>query len=176
MIGGKSLVSAPVVLALALAANGLHATAAMSQSNPGQDVTDLSLLALIGFVALIVFLLPTIVAFMRGHPNRWPIMLINLVFGLTVLGWFGTLIWAMGAVHKSPTGSNGGESGLNLFVNDPQAIRIASSPETPSEAQQLTERLHNLKQLEVDGAISAEEHQQLRGSLLDGFGRTQRGA
>lgn len=50
------------------------------------------------------------------------ILLINVIFGTTVLGWIAALIWAMSAVHPSPTGNHGEESGLNVFDNDPQLL------------------------------------------------------
>lgn len=36
----------------------------------------------------LLYLLPTLVAFCRRHPNRWLIAAINSVFGLTALGWY----------------------------------------------------------------------------------------
>lgn len=74
--------------------------------------------------AILTYFIPSMVAFWRRHPNRWPILGINLLFGGTGLGWIGALIWALHAVHKSETGSDGGESGLNLFVNDVKTIRM----------------------------------------------------
>jgi hypothetical protein len=75
-------------------------------------------------IALALYLLTTIIAFRRNHPNRWPILIINAVAGLTVLGWFLTLAWALKALHLSDSGSDGGESGLNLFVNDEKRVRV----------------------------------------------------
>lgn len=40
------------------------------------------------------YLLPAIMAFQREHAKRWPILLVNLLLGWTVIGWFATLIWA----------------------------------------------------------------------------------
>ena len=40
------------------------------------------------------YLLPSIMAFQRGHAMRWPILLVNLLLGWTVVGWFATLVWA----------------------------------------------------------------------------------
>jgi len=51
---------------------------------------------LIALTAL--FFLPAILAFRRSHRNRWMILLINLVFGATVLGWLFALIWAMNKI------------------------------------------------------------------------------
>lgn len=86
------------------------------------------------FIALMLtlYVVPTVVAFSRRHPNRWPILIVNLAFGATLIGWLIALIWALHAIHR-PEARGGGESGLNLFEND--SIRIvhstAFSPSAP---------------------------------------------
>lgn len=119
---------------------------------------------------LFIYVLPTFIALYRRHPNRWPIMMTNVLFGATGLGWFGSLIWAMSAVHRSPTGNHGGESGLNLFVNDPQLVRVEPQTNAPASTTPLVdpvERRAQLKRLFDAGAISPEEHASLRKSMLD---------
>jgi hypothetical protein len=108
-----------------------------------------------------VYVIPSVVAFVRIHPSRWLIVLINLAFGGTVIGWFGALIWALSAVHRSPSGSHGGESGLNLFVNDPIQVSILPIPdEVPPErggnVEQVSADLLRLKGLRNQGLVTAE--------------------
>lgn len=43
---------------------------------------------------IVAYLLPAVVAATRNHSNSSAIMLLNLFFGWTVLGWFGALIWS----------------------------------------------------------------------------------
>lgn len=38
--------------------------------------------------------LPTFIAYRREHPNRIPILLVNLFFGWTLVGWVVALVWA----------------------------------------------------------------------------------
>ena len=48
------------------------------------------------YVLLVTFyFLPFIVALMRSSKRTAGIFVLNLVFGLTILGWFGALIWAL---------------------------------------------------------------------------------
>lgn len=56
-------------------------------------ILDLHPIVLIG-LAIVVYMLPTVVASTRWHKNAGPIMLVNLFLGWTVLGWFVALIWA----------------------------------------------------------------------------------
>ena len=50
---------------------------------------------LLVLLVIVLFLLPSTIAFLRRHRNRWMIFLINVVFGATVLGWLFALIWSM---------------------------------------------------------------------------------
>jgi hypothetical protein len=50
---------------------------------------------MIVYVFLALYILPACVAMVRGHKNVNPIILINLFFGWTLLGWAIALIWAM---------------------------------------------------------------------------------
>lgn len=135
-------------------------------------------------VFALLYLIPSLVAFLRRHPNRWPILLINIALGGTILGWFGALIWAMHAIHKSPTGSQGGESGLNIFANDPTNFRLANDwrdvpaqppmsstpvllPPSPRLIEDPATQLAKLKKLHDDGIIDDFEFRRLRQPYVD---------
>lgn len=45
--------------------------------------------------ALAISFLPTIIAFSKGHVNKWAIFLLNLFLGFTIIGWVVALIWAI---------------------------------------------------------------------------------
>jgi hypothetical protein len=121
----------------------------------------------VGFVlAGIVYVIPSIVAFYRDHPNRWVILVINLAFGGTVIGWGIALVWALRVMHSPGLVSSGGESGLNLFINDVRKVQVVEPPPVPpASATQELERLHNLM---VQGAISQAEFNGLKTKLLQG--------
>ena len=64
--------------------------------NTQADQLGLSLGLIVGSIALIAFyFLPTIVAFIRHHHYRWPIFVINLVAGWTLIGLLGCFVWAV---------------------------------------------------------------------------------
>lgn len=135
--------------------------------NPDPVDTFLVQYAVVMVVILALYVIPSIVAFARKHPNRWLILVINIVFGGTGIGWLGSLVWAMNAVHKSPSGSDGGESGLNIFANDPITVRVEGPPLTTATAADITDRLLRLKLLREDGVINDDEYARLRKPLLD---------
>ena len=60
---------------------------------------------LIGFQLIVgfmfgIYLAPSIIAVVRGHP-RWPwIGFLNFVTGWTVAGWIAALVWSVTATHR----------------------------------------------------------------------------
>ena len=55
-----------------------------------------TLVALVlGFMAAVVYFLPTLVAESHRHRNSSAIMLINFFLGWTILGWVGAMVWAI---------------------------------------------------------------------------------
>ena len=129
-------------------------------------------------ILLIITFIPTYVAFSRNHPNRWLIFIVNLAFGYTLVGWFVALIWALRYAHQSEDGSNGGESGLNIFVNDPRTIRIEPAMDKPQAYQAPILRDNNLDDIETlarlktlfnAGAISSEEYTTLKTPIINRY-------
>ncbi|MER9602786.1 superinfection immunity protein [Mesorhizobium sp. M0243] len=139
--------------------------------------------AIIGIFLLVVPIvceLPAIIAFARGHPNRWLILVLCTALAGTGIAWLGCLIRAFKALHitDDPIGSNGGESGLNLLANDVQRVRL----ETPSVTQrsiiqpahhEAVDKLERLKKLLDDGVIDDAQFRRMRDLIagcLSGLG------
>lgn len=112
---------------------------------------DLAFLAIFFLVIGIIYIAPSIVAFRRNHPNRWIILVINVAFGGTIIGWGIAMVWAMRAAHRIGSTSSGGESGLNLFVNDVKKIQVIDPP--PLSQTSPVEELERLRDLLVRGAF-----------------------
>ena len=128
------------------------------------DSGFLILLMMVGIVAAIIYGMPSFIAFRRQHPNRWVILVINAVFGGTILGWGVALVWALKAVHRPGTTSGGGESGLNIFVNDVKKVQVVEPPPLPyTTASQEIARLHSLL---TQGAITQTEYDGLKAKVV----------
>lgn len=41
------------------------------------------------------YFLPSLIAMLRNHKNKSAILLLNTLLGWTVLGWVGSLVWAV---------------------------------------------------------------------------------
>ncbi|CAM5775548.1 hypothetical protein LMIY3S_05079 [Labrys miyagiensis] len=139
----------------------LAASPALAQTSD-EDVASIIFLLMLGLIFLLIYFIPSFVAFSRRHANRWAIFVVNLVFGGTGIGWFGSLIWAFGAVHRSDSGSHGGESGLNLFVNDPKKVEIANPAPAAAQPASPSDELLRLKALFDAGALEEAEYKRLR--------------
>jgi hypothetical protein len=126
---------------------------------------DLLFFAVCFLIVSFVYVIPTFIAFRRNHPNRWPILLINVVFGGTILGWGIALAWALRAVHRPGSTGSGGESGLNIFVNDVRKVELVEPPPLPNAS--LSEEIERLHELFIRGAISQAEFDGLKAKLLD---------
>lgn len=135
-----------------------------SSQPPSDDLSFVIFLAFSFLIAGVIYIMPSIIAFRRSHPNRWIILVINIAFGGTIIGWGIALVWAMRAAHRVGSASSGGESGLNLFIHDVKKIQVVEPPLLPqtSLAHEL-ERLHGLL---LQGAISQTEFDGLKARLL----------
>lgn len=52
---------------------------------------------------LAVYLIPTIIAFSRGHASKWGIGVLNIVLGWSLVFWIVALIWALSNKGQSQT-------------------------------------------------------------------------
>ncbi|MFI7100083.1 superinfection immunity protein [Streptomyces sp. NPDC050161] len=57
---------------------------------------------LLGIVALVVYLLPSFIGFYRGSDNRWLVLVVNVLFGATFVGWLVALYLATRKVQARP--------------------------------------------------------------------------
>lgn len=48
----------------------------------------------IALFLLFLYFWPSYLAFRKGHPHCWWILLVNLIFGWSAIGWFAVLFWA----------------------------------------------------------------------------------
>jgi hypothetical protein len=125
-------------------------------------------------VGLTICLIPAVIAFRRGHPNRWVILVVCIVFGATGIGWLVALIWALQIVHlpSEAGGTAGGQSGLNVFANDVKRVAIDAkdSGAAPSPAEGTTTsriaELEKLIKLREGGFVTAVEYDRLKRELL----------
>jgi hypothetical protein len=144
----------------------------MSQESAGLAVVVL----IICVIVFSIYLAPSIVAFAKNHPNRWVILVLNLLFGVTLFGWFLLLLWSMRALHQTSqvNGSHGGESGLNLFANDIKRVNLALSNGVANHQPKAFSgtlldkiaKLERLMALHKSGALSEAEFLRMKSEVV----------
>jgi uncharacterized protein len=67
---------------------------ASSISSPVSNARIETILLLLILAAIVIYVLPSLIAFSCKHPNRWPILVINIAAGITFFGWLVALVWA----------------------------------------------------------------------------------
>ena len=65
------------------------------KTNSGEMVLYVVIGVIVLVAVLYVHFLPTIIAYRRRHPSRTAILLLNLIFGWTLIGWVVALLWAL---------------------------------------------------------------------------------
>jgi len=112
----------------------------------GTDSSTIALLLICGLLALVVYLLPTIIAFRRKHHYKWVIFGINAVFGLTGIGYLAAFVWAVwprqtaffDVVANDPT-TNSSEAGQKIYGQMGTNVRAYSEASFVSSQQNATE-------------------------------------
>ena len=75
--------------------NAVPTTLAIPTTLPRKPSTLGLVLIWILAVITLLYLLPTSIAFSRGHKDTMPVFLINLFLGWTLVGWIVSLVWAV---------------------------------------------------------------------------------
>jgi hypothetical protein len=129
---------------------------------------------------LVPYFLPTIVAFMRGKSNAGGVFILNFLLGWTVIGWVGSLIWALSSdnrstviannppvYHSNPPVYNTGYSGYGGQPAQPgQQTNPTIRPNVTSAASDKYDQLRKLKQLHDEGVLTDEEFNKQKAAIL----------
>jgi len=70
----------------------------LAQSTGDPTAGIVLLLFLLGCIG--IYLLPTLIAAMRGHPNAVPIAVVNILLGWTLIGYVVALAWSFTAIDR----------------------------------------------------------------------------
>lgn len=68
------------------------------KNTSGSMITILAVIAII--LGVLLYILPSIIAFKRGHQNAVAILAVNILLGWTFLGWVAAFVWSVTAIHK----------------------------------------------------------------------------
>lgn len=66
------------------------------------------ILLLVYLLSIALYYLPIIIAFKKRHNQKGYIVLINILFGWTIIGWIIALVWATRPAEKGIKSNNNG--------------------------------------------------------------------
>lgn len=52
-------------------------------------------------VGILFYFLPSVIAFGKGHKNKWAIFLLDLFLGWSFIGWVVALVWSFSAAQDN---------------------------------------------------------------------------
>jgi hypothetical protein len=56
----------------------------------------------VGIIVFIIYIVPSVIAFKRGHQNAGAILALNILLGWSFLGWVAALVWSLTSVTNNP--------------------------------------------------------------------------
>lgn len=146
------------------------ARAAAAQGTADQGPPETAIIGIL-IVGWLIYVIPSIIAFWRKHPNRWLILVVNIVFGATGLGWLGSFVWACSALHLGSNEQETAGTSADLFADQPVSVSqvdpVLKEHSAVSRHADTVERLTQLQALRDSGAIDDEEFAALKLKLLD---------
>jgi hypothetical protein len=70
----------------------------------GDDMFDSTTTIIMLVLVVVIYMLPTLIAFGREHPRRQDVAVVNILLGWTLIGWVGVFLWALlTPVEEQPT-------------------------------------------------------------------------
>ena len=87
--------------AVSVAGNHAADVAGNVTAAPADLSTPISIVAaVVVLVAVLFYMLPTLIALARHHPSLGGISVINILLGWTLLGWVAALAWAASSIER----------------------------------------------------------------------------
>ena len=131
------------------------------------------------FIVGLLYFLPTLIAALRLRKNFLPILILNVIFGITVLGWWVALIWAISTPSKDQPAVIIHQSGNNVYepaqsVKPPStsadlAVAVTERPlssDKPDTNFDRFEALDSLAKVAGAGLLDDDESELLKQVLL----------
>ncbi len=115
------------------------------QSNSSLSEQD-TVLVIMFVVGVVVYFIPSIIALLRMKKNLLAIIALNFFLGWSLIGWVVSLVWSLSSDSK------------------PQKIIV--NQQVPKTKEDDIDKLTKLKKLLDDGAITQEEFDQQKASIL----------
>jgi uncharacterized membrane protein len=78
-------------------------TSASSKDDSSGAIWLVTFLGILWLIGILLYFVPSVIAFKRKHKNFIPILLVNIFFGWTFIGWVIALVWSFSHQNKKET-------------------------------------------------------------------------
>jgi hypothetical protein len=119
-------------------------------------VTELLVLLVIAIPAILLYFLPTILAFSKKKSNKSVIFLVNFFLGWSVIGWIVSLIWALSSDNSQTV----------IVNNNPTNLEEKNPANKESAYNEKLNNLQKLKDLFDSGVLSEIEFEEQKSKIL----------
>jgi hypothetical protein len=119
-------------------------------------VTELLILLVVAIPALLLYFLPTILAFSRKKANKGIIFLVNFFFGWSLIGWVASLIWALSTDNSQTI----------IVNNNPANLEEKVPVNKESTYDDKLNNLQRLKDLFDSGVLTEMEFEEQKSKIL----------
>lgn len=72
-------------------------------SSSGSELLSVVVVILVIVIGLVIYLVPSLIAGYRHHPNTVAILAVNLLLGWLCVGWIVAFVWSVTAIDESRT-------------------------------------------------------------------------
>ena len=125
---------------------------------------------LIILIIALLYFVPTVIAFKRNHAYKNIILIINLVFGLTGIGWAIAAIWAVFPSEKSlidPVLGNVTGTGVRN-AGDTFGAKSFGEKRGFEREKDNFDRLQEIAKLHQNGSLTDEEFKAMKKKIIEG--------
>lgn len=134
------------------------------QLNAINPYLSLLIFAILMLSMLGLYFLPSIIAIMRQHPQKWLLIALNVFAGWTGFFWIGLLIWALWPKEKLIAFQNGQGQGWGPYQAHSQTQSFSGSGAT---AEPPAETLAQLARMRDHGTLTEEEFTKAKERLIN---------
>ena len=125
--------------------------------------------AILAVPVLAIYFYPSIIAYQRENRYKKPILILNIIFGWTVIGWGVALVWA----YWPDKDENVGKDIQPISSPPPSAgqgaptVTEATEPQPQSSTEKRLAALEHLAKLHASGVLTDAEFEAEKKKLLD---------
>ncbi|MFJ4251363.1 superinfection immunity protein [Pseudomonas sp. NPDC089741] len=110
---------------------------------------DIGMAIVFLFLMIATYFLPSFNAFSRKHPERWPIFMLDLFLGWTIIGWVVSLVWSVSSTQSADT------------------IHVQPQPQPqPQSEEDKYQKLERIGSLKEKGLLTESEFEAEKAKLL----------